>query len=284
MGASNQSNQEVQGSVQSSLGARPRQYFLLNRVRKRHSWRLQSTMKLFRCCLLLLPFATTVLTAPIRAQREDVLSFLNDELGTMTIPANVTAYRNPTRKPVTEKDSEDAVKGLESHEIEIMIPNVVENDNAPLGRKTGVDKDSVGPVDMSRRLVQDHGSREWTDLDKDEGMTVDAHKEDGNLSGKQDIRLSGDELTGSGSQCANLQRKAGRVNGLNGVLAPGPSREMLDLDSLEDNNDRLAAVGNSRDTDYDETREYISSESYPIAPPEHMPSRFSVPAKSRASW
>lgn len=34
MGASNQSNQEVQGSIQSSLGATPRQYLLLEKKKK----------------------------------------------------------------------------------------------------------------------------------------------------------------------------------------------------------------------------------------------------------
>ncbi|XP_040900904.1 uncharacterized protein LOC121186281 [Toxotes jaculatrix] len=238
-------------------------------------------MKFFVCCLLLLPFATTVLTAPVR-----------DALGTMTIPTNATAHGNPPSKPVTEKDSEDmsdekseesfdpngftdAGKALESHEIKIMIPKVVVNDNAP-GRKTGVDEDSVEPVDTSRRtMVQDQGSTERTDLDSEEGM-------DGNLSGKQVIRLSGDKMTDSAGQGANLQRRAGRVNGLNGMLAPGQSREMLDWDSLEDNNGRPAAVGSIRDQGYDETREYISSETYPIAPPENRPSHLSVPPKSQA--
>ncbi|XP_056237337.1 uncharacterized protein LOC130172559 isoform X3 [Seriola aureovittata] len=214
-------------------------------------------MKLIVWCLLLLPFATVVLTAPVRDRRENFISFLNDALGAMTTPAYATANRNPTSKPVTDKDSED--KGLESHEI--WIPEVMVNDNTPSGRKKGVGKDSVGPVDVSRRLVQDLGSREPTDLDSEEGMTVVA-QEDGNLSGKQVIRLSGDKVIDSASQGANLQGKVRRVNGLIGVLAPGQSREMQDWDSAEDNNGRLPAVGNTRDTD--ETREYISSETYPI--------------------
>ncbi|XP_018543424.2 uncharacterized protein LOC108890864 [Lates calcarifer] len=242
------------------------------------------------CCLLLLPFAAIVFTAPIRARRENVLSFLNDALATVTVPASVTAYRNSPSKTVTEKDSQDvsdarstesfdtngfpdAAKDLESHEI--MIPKVAKNDNTPSGRRTGADKDSM---DASRRLVQDHGSRELNHLDSEEGMTMNT-QEHGNLSGKRDIRSSGDKVTDSASEGANLQRKAGRVNGLNSMLAPGQSREMLDRDSLENSNGRLAAVGNSRDTDYDETREYISSEMHPIAPPQHKPSSLSVPAK-----
>lgn len=72
-----------------------------------------------------------------------------------------------------------------------------------------------------------------------------------NLSGKQAIRLSGDQVTDNLG--TNLQRKAapGRVNGLNGMLAPGRSRELLDWDSLEGNNGRPAPVGNRGDADYD---------------------------------
>ncbi|KAF0045297.1 hypothetical protein F2P81_001826 [Scophthalmus maximus] len=175
-------------------------------------------------CLLLLPFATVVLTAPIR-----------DALGTMTVPANVTA---PT----------DAVKDLGSNEV--MISKAVV-DNAPSQRKTAEDKGSERPMDMSRRLDQDHGSRVRTDLNSEEGTTVDTR--DGNLSGRQVFRSS-----------VHLQRKAEAMTGLNAMLTPGHSREMQDWDSLEQNNGRLAVVGNSRHTDYDETREYISSETYPI--------------------
>ncbi|XP_071325100.1 uncharacterized protein [Trachinotus anak] len=246
-------------------------------------------MKLFMCCLLLLPFATMVLTAPVRARRENVISFLN-------------ANRNPLSEPVAGKDSEDmsdakstesfdtngftgpevsdkngsesrdAVKSLESHEI--MIPKVVVNDNTPSGKTKGVGKDSLEPVYASRRPVQDRGSREATDLDSEEGTTVIA-QEDGNLSGKQVLHVSGDKVIDNASQGTDLQGKARRVNGLNSMLAPGQSREMQDWDSAEDNNGRVAAVGNSR-----ETREYISSETYPIATPEHKP----VPAKSQALW
>lgn len=35
------------------------------------------------------------------------------------------------------------------------------------------------------------------------------------------------------------------------MLAPGGSRELLDWDSLQDNNGRPAPLGNSGDTDYD---------------------------------
>ena len=48
MGASNQSNQEVQGSVQSSLGATIRQYFLLKQDRKPDDYKSISSNKLTR--------------------------------------------------------------------------------------------------------------------------------------------------------------------------------------------------------------------------------------------
>ncbi|XP_044063540.1 uncharacterized protein LOC122881414 isoform X2 [Siniperca chuatsi] len=243
-------------------------------------------MKLFMYCVgLLLSFATMVVTTPIRV------------------------YRNPPSKPVKEQDSEDmseensaesldangftdAFKDLDSHEI--MIPKVVEKDKAPSRRNTG---DNMGPMDMSSMLVRDQGSgehsgphgahqasRERTDLNSEEEVMVVAQEAE-NVSGKQVIRSSGAHMTDSDSLGTNVQRKAtpGRVNGFNGMLAPGRSRELLDWDSLEDNNGRPAPVVNRGDTDDDETRECISSETSPIAPPEHKPSSLSVPAKSRAS-
>ncbi|XP_042345487.1 uncharacterized protein LOC121945400 [Plectropomus leopardus] len=258
-----------------------------------------------------------VVTAPVRVQRENVLSFLNDALGTTTektTPANTTVYRKPPNKPEKEQESEDvseansmesfntngltgpevsdknggeskdAIKGPDSDEI--MTPEVVEKDKTQSRRKT-----NVGPKDMSSRLVQDRGSREHsgphreqqasrelTDLNSEEGVMVNAQGAE-NVSGKQVIHSSRDQMSGS------LQRKGtpGGAHGLNGMQVPGRSRELLDQDSLEGNNGRPAPVGNRGDTDYDETREFISSESYLIAPPEHMPRSLSVPAESRAS-
>ncbi|KAL7393746.1 hypothetical protein ABVT39_015482 [Epinephelus coioides] len=202
--------------------------------------------------------------------------------------------RNPSSRPVNEQDSEDffnnpftdmsearstenfntsgltdALKGLDSDEI--MIPKVVEK---ALSRR----ETNVGSVNISRRLVQDQGSRElgeprgadtasreWTDLNSEEGVMMNTQGAE-NLSGQHVIRLSGDQVTG------RLQRKATpeRVHGLNGMMASYISRELVDPDSLEENNGRPAPVGNRGDVDHD-------------APPEHMPSSFSAPAKSRAS-
>lgn len=153
----------------------------------------------------------------------------------------------------------DALK--DSHEI--VIPNAVEKDKAPSRRNTGVDQDNMRPMDMSSRLVWDQGSREHsgphrphqasrerTDLNSEEGMMVYAQEAE-NLPGKQVIHLNEDQVTDSDSLETIVQRKAtpGRANGLNGMLAPGPSKELLDWDSLEEN--RPAPVGNRGDTDYD---------------------------------
>ncbi|CAK6960475.1 uncharacterized protein LOC122987485 isoform X2 [Scomber scombrus] len=271
-------------------------------------------MKLFICCLILFPFATT---AHIRARRENVLSLLNDTLATTTentISATITDMSdsksaeifdtNGVREPGISdvnyaSESRDTFKDLDSHEI--TIAEAAEKDKAPSQRKMGMDKDNVGQMDISSRLVWDYGSREYsgpqrallevqrasrehTDLNSEEGVMVDA-QEAGNLLRKQAIPFTADQVTDSASQGINLQKKASswRAAELNGMLTPGRSRELLDQDSLEDNNGRPAALGNSRDVDYDETRELISYENHPLAPPQHMPSSFSAPAKIRAS-
>ncbi|XP_069393418.1 uncharacterized protein [Paralichthys olivaceus] len=243
MGASNQSNQEVQSAIQSSLGATPRLDLLLETN--------------FIHCLLLLPFATMVLAAPIRVQR------------------------NPPSKPLKERDSRDTsnaqstesldtngftVIDLRSHEI--IIPKAVRDENTPSPRRTGADKDKMDLVDMSRRLDPDQAGRERSDLHREEATTVDTQH------GKQVNHLSGGQV----SDGAHLQRRGARVNGSNGTLTPGQNRELQDRNSWEQNNGRVATVGNSRYTDYDETREYISSEMYPLGA-EQIPSHLSVPAK-----
>nr|XP_046256033.1 uncharacterized protein LOC124065053 [Scatophagus argus] len=254
-------------------------------------------MKLFTCCLFLL--FGVVITAPLRVRRENVLNFLNDALGTTTektITTTIKAYRHPPSKLLSEQDSEDISEAKSTEDLdtngftdpdshETIIPKDMEKDKSPSLRKT----DNKRPMDMSSQLFQDQGSREYRgphrehqaskeriDLNSEEGVAVDAQKAE-HSPGKQVIRSSRDQADDSAGLDLILQRKAtpGRVNELNGMLAPGRSRELLDWDSLENNNGRPAP----QDVDYDDTREFISSETYPAAPPEHM----SVPAKCRAS-
>ncbi|XP_010788001.1 uncharacterized protein isoform X2 [Notothenia coriiceps] len=169
----------------------------------------------------------------------------------------------------------DALKGLDSDVTK--IPKAEEKYAAPSGDKT-----SVGSMDLSSVPVQ--GSREQSGPHEkqkasgEEGVMVEAQEVE-HLSGKPVVRLSKDRMTGS------VQRKAtpGRVHELNGMLAPGPGRVPLDWDSLECHNVRPAPVGIRGDPDYDETREFMSHEMYPIVPPEQSPSTFAVPAKIRAT-
>ncbi|XP_040021239.2 uncharacterized protein LOC120810608 isoform X1 [Gasterosteus aculeatus] len=206
-------------------------------------------MKLFTFCLLL-PVAM-VATAPIRAQRENVLSFLHDSLrpSTEKIPGNVTA--NPPNESVKDDDSEDSSRSLDSDAM--MISQVLEKDKAPSTRRTNGGT-QVGEQEGSGERSGPHGpqpaSRERTDRSSEE--TLEAQERD-HLPGKHGF-------------------------GSNGMFAPGSSRELMDRDSLEDNG-RPAPVGNRGDTDYDETRELISAETHP----EHMASSFPAPAKVRAS-
>lgn len=152
----------------------------------------------------------------------------------------------------------DAFSDPDSHEM--MISKVVGADKAPSKRAAGVDKDHVVQMvqeQVSRRPHKEHqASRDQHDHNSEEAMTVDAQEAEPS-SGKQVIHSSGEQTINSASQGMDLQRKAtparvnGVVNGFNGMLAPGRSREQLDLDSLEENNGRHEPVGNRGDTDYD---------------------------------
>ncbi|XP_019948342.1 uncharacterized protein [Paralichthys olivaceus] len=209
-------------------------------------------MKLFIHCLLLLPFATMVLAAPIRDTSNAQSTESLDTNGFTGVSGN--------------NGGGGTVIDLRSHEI--IIPKAVRDENTPSPRRTGADKDKMDLVDMSRRLDPDQAGRERSDLHREEATTVDTQH------GKQVNHLSGGQV----SDGAHLQRRGARVNGSNGTLTPGQNRELQDRNSWEQNNGRVATVGNSRYTDYDETREYISSEMYPLGA-EQIPSHLSVPAK-----
>ncbi|XP_030012937.1 uncharacterized protein LOC115434942 [Sphaeramia orbicularis] len=193
-------------------------------------WTKNSRMNLFMCCFLLFPVGSMVVTTPVR-----------ETLGTMTekmIPANTT----------------DVPKDADSYEITTSYPT--EENNANESRKAEVN-------DMSSRLVQDHGSkelndqqasREVTDINSNKRIIVDAGEQ---LSG-----LSGANVTGSTSQGMNLQSVSTkrRADDLNGALSPGRDRRLRDWDSPENNSGKSALVGHGRNADYDETREFFSSE------------------------
>ncbi|KAM9310152.1 uncharacterized protein KZ484_026095 [Pholidichthys leucotaenia] len=257
-------------------------------------------MKLFTCCQLLLQIANIVLSAPNRERRESVLSFLNDALSTATeksTPASTTVYKNPPCRLVNVQDSEDTSeaasaenfhtiacarpvvsitdgdesrdtsKGLSSDEI--MIP-VVAKDKAPLKRTAAVGRNAG----MTSSLIQDHGSVEQREIQGE-------HQANGGQIDPNSAEETMTKAQGSVAQSPNpVQRKtpSRRVNGPNIMVAQGQNEEMLDVDSLEANNGRLAPVDNSRQRDYDETREYTSSETYSL-----LQSSLSVPAESRAA-
>lgn len=139
-----------------------------------------------------------------------------------------------------------------------MSPPVLDKDKAPSRTTTGTE--SIGLMDTNGGLVQTHGSieqsethrpmrtsREWTSIHSDEENMPEARRVE-NLPGKQVTHSHGVKGTASDNRGANLQRKTGNVDGSNGLLAQGESRELLDRGSLEDNNGRLVQQDN-RDTD-----------------------------------
>lgn len=146
--------------------------------------------------------------------------------------------------------SSGAIKDADSHEVPF---SKVEADKMPSKRQTGAGKDEAVQTDEPCRLVQDPGSRrppgehqaskEGTDLNSEEAV-IDA-PDAGPLSGKRVIRLSA-------GQDSHLQRESTPpANGSNDVLAQGRRREPVDLDSLEDNNGRVAPVGSRGEANSD---------------------------------
>ncbi|XP_037310357.2 uncharacterized protein LOC119197833 isoform X1 [Pungitius pungitius] len=219
-------------------------------------------MKLLAFCLLL-PLAMAA-TAPIRAQRENVLSFLKDSLPPSTekiIPENVTA--NPPNKAVKDQDSEDTSEARSTEDLgpnrftdsfrghdsdEMMSSQVLDNDKAPSTWITNVGTQ-----------VRDQGSGERSGPHGAQPASIERT----DVSGEQ--AQEAQEAQELDHQVSGSQRKAaqGRVHGSNGMFAPGGSRELMDRNSLEDNG-RPAPVGNRADTDYAETREFIRAETHPI--------------------
>ncbi|XP_074540117.1 uncharacterized protein LOC141801109 [Halichoeres trimaculatus] len=248
-------------------------------------------MKIVLC--LLFGIATMVATAPIRARRENVLNFLEHALDTATektIHAASTATKNPPRGPEKEQESADMSEAKSKEGFGTKEPTNTFTDpdsheviqKSLSQRRTGsLNRDSAGMTGVSGGPTQDLGSREHPgpvgsqqssreqiNLNSQEGLTVDA----------QDVvNLRGHQMT--------FRRKAAprRLSGSNGLLTQGLSREVQDLDSLEENKGKPAATGNRGHPDIDETREMISSETNLVASPGHSLSGSPAPAKSRTS-
>ncbi|XP_025767270.1 uncharacterized protein LOC102078727 isoform X2 [Oreochromis niloticus] len=250
-------------------------------------------MKILLCCLLLLPFADMVVAASIKGQssKEDALAVTTER----TTPAAVTAQRTPLCGTVNKQDSDDIsdAKSTESSETnrcpepdafdkngdesrdvskdldsdEIMIPGAVAKNEAPSRKETVVGKDSMAAMDITSSLVQDHGNREHSLIEGE--LQASRDSEEGGITNARE----------GGGQSTNLQRWAtrGKVNGMSGMLVHGQIREGPNWDSLEDSSDSLAGVSTKKQTDYDETREYMSSETYPVVPQE----RSSLPTPSK---
>lgn len=129
------------------------------------------------------------------------------------------------------------------------MPTVVEKDKAPPSMKTGAEEERVGLMDTSRGLVQDHGSREQDRPPRpqqDSGECIHCHSDEMTIH-----VYEGKNSPVNASRGGALQRKAGRVDVLNGMLVQGDSRAALDRDSWEVNYGRPVPVGNRRDPDYD---------------------------------
>ncbi|XP_019728404.1 uncharacterized protein LOC109517599 isoform X1 [Hippocampus comes] len=150
-------------------------------------------MRLVICWLMLLPLATA---APIRARRENVVTFLNDALSKptrKTVPAIDTAHRNPPSETEKEQDSEqDSADLSEDQSFESASQDTIAGDEPAVsdsslgGESKDLDSDEtprtkeeaeaspgrqMGAMPVSRRRVQDQQSGEDADLNNEEEVT-----------------------------------------------------------------------------------------------------------------
>lgn len=135
-----------------------------------------------------------------------------------------------------------------------MNPSVVKK-GLSLKRTGSLNRDSSGLKGVSGGPVQELSSREHlgpVGAQQASREQINLHSQEGLTVGAQDVVISsGDQITAN--QGTNFKRKAGlrRAPGSNGMLTQGPSTEVQDLDSLEENNGRPAATGNRGHTDMD---------------------------------
>ncbi|XP_017281975.2 uncharacterized protein LOC108241977 isoform X2 [Kryptolebias marmoratus] len=221
----------------------------------------KSTMKLFLFPLLLLQFAATVETGLVRGERQNVLSFLKEALSTTTekaIPAEVTGYRNSSSRPIELQDSEDLsdARSTESFETN-KYPEPVASDESG-GESIDLNSDEV--------LVPKAEAKEQAPSKR-------------TAQGGKTLRIQGEpQASGAQSHQSSTGGVTGRVNRMYHELDRDRSREMPDWDSLEDKNGRSPTGDESKLTDYDESGEHVSSETYPL-----KPSSLSAPAKKRGA-
>ncbi|CAG12042.1 unnamed protein product [Tetraodon nigroviridis] len=187
-------------------------------------------MKLFLCIFILLG---GVVADPIRAHR-GVLMFLNEALATTTgkdVVSTSTVYRNPTKRPVVEPDSEDMSDAPSEETLtgvlrdpdsqEIVYSKVVQATKPASRQRTAADE-------TVRRWVQERGSEETTDPDSEE---------DDSPPRAPAVHPS---------RTAELAR-----------VPDSRSGELQDLDSLEGHGGRPAPGGNRGDAGHDESRELL---------------------------
>lgn len=122
------------------------------------------------------------------------------------------------------------------------------SDKAPSKRR--IENTTAAQTDLNRRLLQGQwsgGPHQAEQIDLSSGEAVTA--------GAGDIHSSGEHVIDGASVVADHRRKATTEGdaGFHGMLAAGRSRELQDLDSLEDNRPTGAGkpvpVGNRRDPD-----------------------------------
>ncbi|XP_014858024.1 PREDICTED: uncharacterized protein LOC106927173 [Poecilia mexicana] len=236
-------------------------------------------MKCFLFCLLLLaPLAVMGVQGQIKAQRRHVLIFLNEAFGATTeraTAAKVTAKRSPD-KPPRHQDSND-LSEMQSVESFVTPGYPGPDQSGSESKETSKDHDSYEVVDPkagadapSRRNTQT-GTGKMQQLDK-----ISRH-----VQGRSQEQIFGQgKQQGSGGQTdpdseEGTTVRSGRATQSTSVQIQG---ERLDAEksmetsweSTEVNDGKLAVVHNNK-----ETREYISSETYPFDP-----SRLSAPVKS----
>ncbi|XP_008430661.1 uncharacterized protein LOC103478533 isoform X2 [Poecilia reticulata] len=228
-------------------------------------------MKRFLFCLLLMvPLSVMGVQGQIKAQRRHVLIFLNEAFGATTeraTPAKVTAKRSPD-KPLRDQDSNDLseMQSVESFVTPGYPETSKDHDSyeivdakagadAPSRRKTRTGTDKTQQLDETSRHVQGRSQEQIIGQGKQQGSggQTDPDSEEGTA-----VR------SGRATQSTSVQIQGDRVDAEKSTETSWESAEVSD--------GKLAVVHNSK-----ETREYISSETYPFDP-----SRLSAPVKSRS--